>query len=70
MEFKSNLKGNFDMNDADNEACGLELKGGLNGVKYKQDFVKAPKSQHPSPAPSSGKEVPKNDEAMRMSLGC
>lgn len=49
--------------------CGLELKGGLNGVKYKQEFVKAPMSQHPSPAPSSGKEVPVSDMAMKMSMG-
>lgn len=49
--------------------CSLEMKGGLNGIDYPQKFVKAPKSAHPSPAPSSGKEVPVNDEAMRMSMG-
>jgi len=51
----------------DNYACSLELKGGYHGHPYPQKFVKAPLSQHPSPAPSSGKETPKS-EAMRITL--
>ncbi len=54
----------------DLNTASLEMKGGLNGISYPQKFVKAPLSQHPSPAPSSGKEVPVNDPAMRMALGC
>jgi hypothetical protein len=53
------------MEDKDEYACSLEMKGGLNGVKYSQKFVKAPLSAHPSKAPSSGKEVPKA-ECMNM----
>jgi hypothetical protein len=51
-------------------ACGLDMPPGLHGVDYKQKFVKAPLSEHPSKAPSQGKEVPANDEAMKISLGC
>ncbi len=53
----------------DNRACELELEGGYHGHSYPQKFVRAPLSQHPSPAPSGGKEVPKNAEAMKISLG-
>lgn len=49
--------------------CSLEMKGGLNGIDYPQKFVKAPLSQHPSPAPSSGKEMPQGTEAMRITMG-
>ncbi len=49
--------------------CGLEMKGGLNGIKYPQDFVKAPKSQYPSTPAHVGKEIP-NSEAMRITLKC
>lgn len=52
----------------ENYACELELKGGYHGHPYPQKFVKAPLSQHPSPAPSSGKETP-HSEAMRISMG-
>jgi hypothetical protein len=52
----------------DNYACSLELKGGYHGHPYPQKFVKAPLSQHPSKAPSSGKETP-HSEAMRISMG-
>lgn len=46
------------MEENDQYACELELKGGYHGRPYPQKFVKAPESQHPSPAPSKGKEVP------------
>lgn len=49
--------------------ASLEMKGGLNGIDYPQKFVKAPKSAFPQKAPSSGKEVPVNDECMKISMG-
>lgn len=48
--------------------CGLDMKGGLNGVRYEQKFVKAPKSEYPMKS-KEGKEVA-NHEAMKISLGC
>ena len=45
--------------------CGLEMKGGLNGVDYAQKFMKAPEAMHPSKAPSTGKETPVG-EVMNM----
>lgn len=56
------------MEDKEEYACELELKGGYHGHPYPQKFVKAPQSQHPSPAPSHGKETP-NSEAMRITMG-
>ena len=53
---------------SDNYTCGLDMAGGYHGHPYPQKFVKAPLSQHPSPAPSSGKETP-NSEAMRITMG-
>jgi hypothetical protein len=53
----------------DLHTCSLEMKGGLeSGIDYPQKFVRAPLSQHPSPAPSSGKETP-HSEAMRITMG-
>lgn len=50
--------------------CSLEMKGGLEAdIDYPQKFVRAPLSQHPSPAPQSGKAVPVNAEAMKISMG-
>ena len=50
--------------------CGLEMKGGLNGINYPQSFVRAPKSLfHSEPPAHPGKETP-NNRAMKMSLGC
>jgi len=54
--------------DNDNYACYLELEGGYHGHPYPQKFVRAPLSQHPSPAPSKGKEMPYT-EAMKISMG-
>jgi hypothetical protein len=36
--------------------CGLDMEGGYHGHPYPQKFVIAPRSEHPSPAPSNGKE--------------
>ncbi len=48
--------------------CGLELPGGLNGIKYNQSFVKAP-NQGKYPCNYEAEKVPANDKAMRISLG-
>jgi len=45
--------------------CGLEMKGGLNGIDYPQDFVKAPKSQYPSTPAHPGKEAPSLQSMMK-----
>lgn len=50
--------------------CGLEMKGGLNGINYPQKFVRAPKSQYPSTPAHPGKETPINSEAMRITMKC
>jgi len=56
------------MNDSTEKyTCSLEMEGGYHGHPYPQKFVKAPESQHPSKAPSSGKEVPKS-EVMDMCM--
>lgn len=48
--------------------CGLEMKGGLNGIDYPQSFVRAPKSQFSGKPPAHpGKEIP-NSEAMKITL--
>lgn len=50
--------------------CGLEMKGGLNGIDYPQKFVRAPKSQFPGKPPAHpGKEIP-NSKAMRITMKC
>ncbi len=55
---------------SEKHTCGLEMEGGYHSThSYPQKFVKCPQSQHPSPAPSSGKAVPMT-EAMRITLGC
>lgn len=58
------------MEDKDNYACELEMKGGLSPeIKYDQNFVRAPKSQFPGKPPAhAGKETP-HTEAMKISLG-
>lgn len=50
------------------EAPFLDMPEGLNGVRYKQEFVRASKSQYPDKSPHRSMEVPMTD-AMRMSLG-
>ena len=49
-------------------ACELELKGGLNGVDYKQKFVKAPLSDHPSYL-KAGHEGVNAPRIMKMVMG-
>lgn len=48
--------------------CSLEMKGGLNGVDYPQKFVRAPMSQHPSPAPKDADKVA-HKLAMQVTMG-
>lgn len=53
----------------DNErAPYLEMPGGLNGIVYKQDFVRAPMSLHP-PKQNAVKDKFEATKAMDMSLG-
>lgn len=54
--------------EKDNHACNLGLPGGYHGHPYPQKFVKAPLSQHPSKAPSHGKEMP-HTEALKITMG-
>ena len=55
------------MNDFSDEACGLELKPGLNGVRYEQKFVRAP-NQGKYPCNYAAEKVPES-EAMKMAMG-
>jgi hypothetical protein len=59
------------MNDStDLRIPSLEMKGGLEAdVRYPAKYMHAPESQHPSKAPSSGKEMPKGTECMRITMG-
>lgn len=50
-------------------ACGLDMRPGLNGVRYEQRFVKAPMSLHPKKE-SAPKENFEASEAMKQSMGC
>ena len=59
----------FEMKEEKDRAVGLELAPGLNGIRYDQKFVRAPKSAYPTKASPNGKEVPVNDPAMKMSCG-
>lgn len=53
----------------DLHTCSLEMAGGLaSNIDYPAKYMHAPQSQHPSPAPSSGKATP-HTEAMRITLG-
>lgn len=57
--------------ETNKKACFLDMPNGLeNKSSYLQKFVRAPKSDYPLKAPSQGKEVPANNEAMKISLGC
>ena len=53
------------------DVCNLDMAKGLHQdalhLKYPQKFVRAPLSQHPSKAPSNGKEC---DPARIMSEVC
>lgn len=49
--------------------ANLEMKGGLNGIDYPQNFVRAPKSAFPTPAPKDANNVA-NDLAMKVTMGC
>ena len=51
----------------DLHTCSLEMEGGYHGHPYPRKFVRAKQSQHPSPAPSSGKEC-HHEEVMRMTM--
>lgn len=46
----------------------FEMPPGLNGIKYKQDFVRAPMSLHP-PKHNAEKEKFGHPEAMSMVMG-
>ncbi len=56
------------MKDQMERACGLELPPGLNGVDYKQHFVRAPMSLHPPKEnAATGKFNP--SQVMKMCMG-
>jgi hypothetical protein len=57
------------MKDIMEDAPSLEMKPGYHSThSYPQKFVRCPESQHPSPAPSSGKTCSPS-EVMRMTMG-
>jgi hypothetical protein len=57
--------------EVNEKACFLDMPNGLEDKSsYLQKFVKAPKFDYPMKASSEGKEVPVNNEAMKISLGC
>lgn len=54
--------------EENSKACYLEMPPGLNGVRYKQDFVRAPMSLHP-PKENAAKEKFGGHSAMGMCMG-
>jgi hypothetical protein len=56
------------MDKQDGRAPYLEVPPGLNGIQYKQDFVRAPMSLHP-PKQNAVKDDFVGSKAMDITLG-
>jgi hypothetical protein len=56
------------MDKKEDRAPYLEMSPGLNGIVYKQDFVRAPMSLHP-PKQNAHKDDYMASKAMDMCLG-
>lgn len=56
------------MMEHNDQAPQLEMKNGLRGIRYEQNFVHA-KKQGPYPCNYEAEKVRPADEAMRMSMG-